>query len=203
MLTMLIVDDHPLYREGVAGALLKAWAESRVLQASSAEEGMRLLEANPATDLALVDLRLPGSDGYVALQEYGARFPQVARVLVSGVEGREAGDKARRCGASGFIPKSMSVQALIGAVRTVLDGGTFFPPAGAPAPQDGGLSLRQIEVLALLSEGMSNKQIARRLLLAERTVKSHVTEVMQRLGVSNRTHAVVEAARRGLVPARG
>jgi DNA-binding NarL/FixJ family response regulator len=202
--TILVVDDHPLYREGVAAALRHAWPEARVLFAASAAEGVAALRANPATDLVLVDVRLGADDGEAAAAAFGRAFPQVARVMVSGVEGAEAAERARRAGASGFLTKSMSVTQIVAALRRILEGGVHFesPPAqprAAPASPDH-LTLRQIETLVLAAKGCTNKDIARRLGIAERTVKFHLNSAFQALGAANRTQAVLNAARLGIVP---
>lgn len=205
MHAILIIDDHPLYRAGVAGVLRNAFGESQVIEAGTAEAGLAIIEARRDVALALVDARLPNMDGYAALEALGARFPRVARILISGVDGSEAAARAQRAGAAGFFPKSLGVHDLLDAVRRVLAGGTYFAtpergPGTEPAAKGESLSLRQLEVLAYIGRGYSNKRIARALDIAERTVKWHVTEILSRLGVENRTQALVEAARRRLIP---
>src|SRR5262245_11430637 len=129
---ILVVDDHPLYREGMVSALRAQLPGLEVLGAGSAEEGLTVLERHPETDMVLIDLRLPGMDGFGALAAYAARFPTVSRVLISGQEGAEIVRRAFDAGASGFIPKSLSVEDVTAAIRRVLDGGVFVP-AEAPA----------------------------------------------------------------------
>lgn len=205
MQRILVVDDHPLYREGMVSALRARLPELEVLGASSAEEGLTVLERNPETDLVLIDLRLPGMDGFGALAEYAARFPTVSRILISGQEGADLVHRAFDAGASGFIPKSMSVEEVASAILRVLDGGVFVPePDRLPADR-GGLTLRQLEVLRLLGEGYTNKEIARALEISERTAKAHVAAIFETLGTDNRTQAVVAAQRMGylsLAPGR-
>lgn len=202
---ILIIDDHPLYRAGVAGVLRGVYGESMVIESGTAEVGLSKLGQRPDVALALVDARLPGMDGYAALEALGNQCPWVARILISGVDGVEAVARARKAGAVGFFPKSLGVGDLLQAVRDVLGGGTYFRIPGrdpaAPAVSHGdALSLRQMEVLAYVGRGYSNKRIARELDVSERTVKWHVTEILSRLGVENRTQALVEAARRRLIP---
>jgi DNA-binding NarL/FixJ family response regulator len=200
---ILVVDDHPLYREGMVSALRARLPGLEVLGAGSAEEGLTVLEENPETDLVLIDLRLPGMDGFGALAAYAARFPTVSRVLISGEEGAEIARRAFDAGASGFIPKSMAVDEVAAAIRQVLDGGVFVPAQGAERQvRNGALTLRQLEALRLLGEGYTNKEIARALDITERTAKAHVAAIFETLGTDNRTQAVIAAQRLGYLPGR-
>jgi DNA-binding NarL/FixJ family response regulator len=203
MQTILIVDDHPLYREGMMSALRAQMADVEVLGADSAEEGLQVLLRRPEVDLVLIDVRLPGMDGFAALVVYGERFPTVSRMLVSGSDDPEYLTRAFAAGASGYIPKSMSVREVTTAIRRVLKGGVSIPgdnaPAGAARAQDpiARLTLRQIEVLRLLGEGYTNKEIAKALDITERTAKAHVAAIFEALGADNRTQAVLVAQRSG------
>lgn len=196
MQRILIVDDHPLYREGLVSALRARMPDIEVFGAGNAEDGLRELERLPDVEAVLIDVRLPGMDGFGALAAYAARFPTVSRVLISGLEGAEIVRRAFDAGASGFIPKSMAVDEVAAAIRRVLDGGVFVPAQSAPRPQSG-LTLRQLEVLRLLGAGYTNKEIARALDITERTAKAHVAAIFEALGVDNRTQAVVAAQRQG------
>lgn len=202
MTRILIVDDHPLYREGLQGALGATMQETEFVGAGSAEEGLRRLQEAPDFDLVLLDLHLPGMDGFAALTTYGEHFPMVPRVLISGSDEPEQLRRAFALGASGFIPKSLHVHEVIAAIRAVLEGQVFTPPAGRNAAPEGEpaaseLTLRQVEALKLLGEGYTNKEIARALAISERTAKAHVRAVFEALGVDNRTQAVVAAQRAG------
>jgi len=198
---ILIVDDHPLYREGMMSALRAELAGVEVVAAGTAEEGLQVLEADAEVDLVLIDLRLPGMDGLSALSVYAERFPAVARLLVSGAEEPALVRRAFSAGASGFLPKSMSVADVSAAIRQVLAGGVFVPGETAlPRSEGSQLSLRQLEVLRLLGEGRSNKQIARALDITERTAKAHVAAIFEALDAENRTQAVLAGQRRGLLP---
>jgi len=198
---ILIVDDHPLYREGLASALRAHLPGIEVLGAGSAEEGLLALERHADVDAVLIDVRLPGMDGFAALATYGTRFPTVSRVVVSGQEGSDLIRRAFDAGASAFIQKSMSVAEVAAAIREVLGGGTFAPARGVrPAQAASVLTLRQLEVLRLMGEGYSNKEIARALKIAEPTAKSHVAAIFEVLGVDNRTQAVLVAQRLGHLP---
>lgn len=210
MQRILIVDDHPLYREGMIGALSTHFSDTMVLGAGSAEEGLAMLEANPDVDLVLIDLRLPGMDGMGALAAYGTRFPTVPLMLVSGAEDANLARRAIEAGASGFLPKSLSVGEVAASIRRVL-AGSIYVPAAERAPEDPAttgdatarLTLRQLETLRLLGEGFSNKDIARLLQITERTAKAHVAAILEVLGTENRTQAVLAAQRLGLLPVGG
>ena len=208
MQKILIVDDHPLYREGMMSALRAQMGDVEVLGADSAEDGLLVLVGNPDIDLVLIDVRLPGMDGFAALSVYGARFPTVSCMLVSGSEEPSYLKRAFEAGASGFIPKSMPVGQVTAAIRRVLEGGVYVPKDAAPAPIEGlpqdavaRLTLRQLEVLRLLGEGYTNKEIAKALEITERTAKAHVAAIFEALGADNRTQAVLAAQRRGFLPA--
>jgi two-component system, NarL family, nitrate/nitrite response regulator NarL len=208
MQKILIVDDHPLYREGMVSALRAQMADVEVLGADSAEEGLQLLVRNPDIDLVLIDVRLPGMDGFAALSAYGARFPAVSRILISGSEETQYLKRAFEAGASGYIPKSMSVGKVTAAIRHVLDGGVYVPDK-LPSPLEDAespgsiahITLRQLEVLRLLGEGYTNKGIAKALEITERTAKAHVAALFEALGADNRTQAVIAAQRLGYLAA--
>jgi len=206
MQKILIVDDHPLYREGMISALRAQMAGVEVSGADSAEEGLEWLTLDAEIDLVLIDVRLPGMDGFAALSIYGARFPTVSRVLISGSDEPHYLKRAFAAGASGYIPKSMAVSDVVAAIRRVLAGGVGVPEAAAAAGDDARdpmarLTLRQLEVLRLLGEGYTNKEIARALEIAERTAKAHVAAILEALGADNRTQAVLAAQRGGYLSA--
>lgn len=209
MLGILIVDDHPLFGEGIASAVRTRWPDASILVAESVAVGLQRLERHPEVELALIDVHLPGEDGYAALATFGERFPLVARVLMSGVDdAAAAAARARERGASGFIPKSATLEQLLEALAAVVAGEVRFlspatPPAAATATAArGAFTVREYEVLALLGDGMPNKRIANRLGISERTVKSHLTAIFERLAAANRTQAVIAAQRIGLLPER-
>lgn len=201
----LIVDDHPLYREGLISALRDHLGDIRVSGVNSAEEGLAFLDKNPDVELVLIDLRLPGMDGFAALGLYGERFPAVARVIVSGDNEPMLVQRAFSAGASGFIPKSLAVDEVAAAIRNVMQGELFVPPAqderGDASGSAKSLTLRQIEVLRLLGEGYTNKEIARALEITERTAKAHVAAIFDALDADNRTQAVIAAQRAGWIGA--
>jgi DNA-binding NarL/FixJ family response regulator len=204
--TLLLVDDHPLYHAGLRSVLGSLRPNFRLLSAGDASEGLALLRANPDLDLVLVDIVLPKGDGFDAVAEYGRAFPHVPRVLISGRDDKATLVRASRSGASGFISKAWPVDRAVALIERVLDGKPGFedePPARdgngiARGKED--LTLRQIEVLCLLSEGKSNKEIAHTLDIAERTVRAHLTELFHALDVGTRINAVLRAQQLGLVP---
>ena len=214
---ILVVDDHPLVLEALKGVLGQLDAEVDIFDASAADSARELVRAHPDADLMLLDLGLPGADGFTLLEEFRNDYPAVPVVVLSGSESRENVTRALSLGAMGYIPKRYSNDVLIGALRLVLSGGLYVPPAvlplasdpSAPRPQvtppaagirpeDLGLTPRQSEVLALVLQGLPNKLICRRLNLAEPTVKVHMQAVLRALDAGNRVQAVIEASRRGL-----
>ena len=199
---ILIVDDHPLYREGLATTLRQLNPPLRVLGAATAAEGGEFLRKDRSIELAIVDVHLPDMDGCAAIAGFARSFPAVGRALISGDENPTLVRLARSSGASAFFPKSLPVNELIAALKVLLNGGTWFPDPRAVrfrAPGEAGLSLRQLEVLTLTATGAPNKQIATHLGIAERTVKAHLETIFEHLGARNRTEAVLHAVARGLV----
>lgn len=199
MTELLVVDDHPLYREGVVAALRQQLPGVTVHCAADAQAGLQLLQEHPGIEAVLLDLHLPGLDGFGALALYAGAFPHVARLLISGQDvTAQTITRALAAGASGFIPKTLGAAEIEAALRKVLAGDLYVPAVDTePAPVQG-LSLRQLEVLSLLVSGQANKEIARELGIAERTVKAHITRIFEVLQVSSRVQAVVAAQRLGL-----
>jgi DNA-binding NarL/FixJ family response regulator len=211
----LVVDDHALIREAMRGVLKELCAEASVIEAASAGQAAGLIAQHPDLSLILLDLQLPDRDGVEVLRELRARYPAIAVVMLSAYSDRDNVMTALDNGALGFIPKTDSREVLLGALRLILAGGTYIPPGilgrgpattparGKPAPPrrlsptDLGLTERQVEVLALMMQGKSNKHICRALALAEPTVKNHVSAILKALDVTNRTEAVVAVAALG------
>jgi DNA-binding NarL/FixJ family response regulator len=151
----------------------------------------------------LLDIHLRGEDGFNALKVIGEKFPTTACIMISGDEQEGVAPRVIAAGASGFIPKSFTADEMIAAIRKVLNGDVFVPsPTQQPTPssENTSLTLRQLEVISMLGRGFSNKEIARALDVAERTVKAHVSAVFEALNVRNRTQAVLVAQRRGFLP---
>jgi two-component system, NarL family, nitrate/nitrite response regulator NarL len=201
---ILIVDDHPLFRAGFHAVLEQSALEASILSVSTLREALAMLDSDPDIGLVLLDLHLRDSDGFAALRQIGDRFPTTACIIISGDEHDGIANQSVAAGASGFIPKSFTADEMLAAIDHVLDGNVFVPisPDAVPtARENNSLTLRQMEVVCMMARGFSNKEIARELQLAERTVKAHVTAVLETLRVKNRTQAVIAAQQRGLLPA--
>ena len=208
---VLLVDDHPLFHEGLASAFARLAPDLSIVSADSVAGGLELLRGEHTIELALIDLVLPSSDGLTALALYAEEFPHIPRLLISGKDDPNVVRQARDAGASGFLHKSMPLDCLLRALRKVLDGQAYFESHSDPLQRDDGplsgdphgtLTLRQLEVLKLLGDGRTNKEISAGLAIAERTVRAHLTELFRNLGVSSRTQAVLAAQRLGLLGGR-
>lgn len=200
---VMIVDDHPLMRVGIA-AIINARPEMTVTaQAGTGEEAIALFRKS-LPDLTLMDLRLPGAiSGVDAIARIRAIQPQAKVIVVTTYEGDEDIHRALEAGARGYVIKGMPYQTLVEALQRVHAGGRFIPPPVAKAlasrTPNSDLSTRELEVLEQLVAGKSNKEIATKLGITEATVKSHVSTILLRLNVEDRTQAAVSALRRGLV----
>ena len=209
---LLIVDDHPVVREGLAALLRQAGSETTVLLAGDSAQGLALAEAHADLDAILLDLAMPGGDGWAAIAEFGRRRPELPVIILSSSEDPHDVRKALAAGALGYIPKSASPKTLLAALQFVLAGNVYVPallahetPGPPPAEDDQsvpgsavGLTLRQIEVLRQLCDGRSNKEIGRTLGLSDKTVKVHVTAIFKAFNVVNRMQAAAAAKRAGL-----
>lgn len=201
-MTIMIVDDHPLMRVGVA-AIINARSDMEVVaQAGTAEEAIASHRQH-LPDVTLMDLRLPGASGVSAIREIRRTQPAARFVVLTTYEGDEDIHQALESGAQGYIIKGMPHETLIHALKRVHAGKRFLPPPVAQALQsrtpDANLSPREREVLQLLVQGKSNKEIAKQLGIAEATVKCHFRVIFMRMGVTDRTQAIVSALQRGLV----
>lgn len=200
---VMIVDDHPLMRVGIA-AIINARPDMTVTaQAGTGEEAIALFRKS-LPDLTLMDLRLPGAiSGVDAIARIRAIQPQAKVIVVTTYEGDEDIHRALEAGARGYVIKGMPYQTLVEALQRVHAGGRFIPPPVAKAlasrTPNSDLSTRELEVLEQLVAGKSNKEIAAKLGITEATVKSHVSTILLRLNVEDRTQAAVSALRRGLV----
>jgi DNA-binding NarL/FixJ family response regulator len=201
-MNILIVDDHPLFRAGFHAVLEHSALHAGVQSVSSVSEALQALERDADIGLVLLDIHLRGDDGFNALRIIGERFPTTACIMISGDENEGVAARAVAAGASGFIPKSFTADEMIAAIQKVFAGEVFVPATAklTAAPQPTGLTLRQLEVISMLGRGFSNKEIARALDVAERTVKAHVSAVFEALNVRNRTQAVLVAQKRGFLP---
>jgi DNA-binding NarL/FixJ family response regulator len=200
---VMVVDDHPLMRVGIT-AIINARPDMTVVaQAETGEESVALFQRHHP-DVTLMDLRLQGKMGGAdAIAAIRASSPHARFIVVTTYEGDEDIHRALEAGAQGYVIKGMPYQVLVEALHKVHAGRRFVPPPVARAlasrMPDSELSSRELEVLQLLMNGKKNKDIANLLGITEATVKSHVSAILMRLNVSDRTEAVVTALRRGLV----
>lgn len=200
---ILIADDHPLFRSALRQALLAA-AEAPVAltEVGSIAELQSSLELRTDWDLVLLDLNMPGAYGFSGLVLLRGQYPHIPVVVISAQEEASVVNRARDFGASGFIPKSSSLQVIQDSVRTVLEGGVCWPAlsgnAGPLSDQEttvsaqlASLTPQQFRVLTMVCDGLLNKQIAYELSVSEATVKAHVTAIFRKLGVRTRTQAAL------------
>lgn len=208
-MNILLVDDHPLFIEGIK-AVLQKLRDGVVIQAlGSCEEALEVSNDNDNFDLLLLDLNLPGMSGLDGLQQLRHQLPATPIVLLSASEDRNKVLHAIELGAKGYIPKSSTPDVILTALQLVLSGGVYLPMAVLDTVNSSQLKTsnadgqtltpRQVEVLSLVAEGHSNKSIANRLSMAENTVRVHISAILRFLGVTNRTEAGVAASRMGLL----
>lgn len=214
---ILLADDHCLFREGMRYVLQQLQERVEIFEASNFPDALKQAEQHPELDLALVDLNMPGSEGPISIKFFHQRFPHIPVVVVSGEDGRGNMEKVMNYGAMGFVCKSSTAPVMLSALHLVLAGGVYVPPQllqqqemhlnSMPEHVDKrslntneyGLTSRQMQVLTHLAEGLSNKQIAQEVNLAEGTVKIHVAAVYQVLRVNSRMEAVRVAEQLGLI----
>jgi DNA-binding NarL/FixJ family response regulator len=201
-ISVMIVDDHPLMRVGVAAIIDAQPDMCAVAQAGTAEEAIALHDRY-RPDVTLMDLRLPDASGASAIRRIRARRSEAKFVVLTTYEGDEDIHQALESGAQGYIIKGMPHEVLIQALKRVHAGKRYLPSPVARALEsrtpDAKLSAREREVLGLLVSGKSNKEIAATLGISEATVKCHFRVIFMRMGVTDRTQAVVAAIKRGLV----
>jgi DNA-binding NarL/FixJ family response regulator len=213
---IVVCDDHALIREAMRGVLKDLVPDAGVIEASDARQLTDIIQANPQLDLLLLDLTLPDQDGLAILADLRDRRPEISVVVLSAFQDRDTVRRALDLGALGFIPKNTERGVVLNALRLVLAGGIYIPvqalEGAAPRPAAGGsaatagdlrdrlppglgLTERQMQVLALVMEGKSNKAISRAMSLAEHTVKNHMTAIFKALQVTSRTEAVIAVGR--------
>ncbi len=203
---VLIADDHPLFRDALQRAVLAAVPDARVHSADSVYNLLGLIDQYPDAELLLLDLHMPGARGYSALVHIRGQFPGLPTIVVSGHEDASVARRAVAHGASAYIPKSTPGEDIITAIRKVLDGDVWLPPQlvgggaelkpdeAAVAERVATLTPQQFRVLTMIAEGLLNKQIAYDLGVSEATVKAHMTSIMRKLGVNNRTQVALAAS---------
>jgi DNA-binding NarL/FixJ family response regulator len=219
---ILVIDDHALIREALRGVLRELKGGATIIEAPDAHQATQRIAENTDLELIVLDPTLPDRSGFELLAEVRERRPEISVVMISASDDRDDIARALELGALGFIPKSAQREVMLSAFKLIFSGGIYIPPeimgpaqaAPAPArsapvrsgrsssPAELGLTERQMDVLALMMQGKSNKAICRTLDLAESTVKNHVTAILKALKVSNRTEAVIAAGALGFGPPR-
>ena len=205
--TVIVADDHPLFRTAIKEALQASQGDTMFLEASSFETLQELVDANQNVDLVLLDLHMPGVSGFAGLVFLCKRYPSIPVVIISANEDPLVIKRALDHGAAGFIPKSSDIKTITSAINDILMGEIWAPEsiqANLPgnnvselamAERMARLTPQQFKVLMMVTQGLLNKQIAYDMGISEATVKAHVTAIMNKLGVSNRTQAVLAASK--------
>lgn len=195
---ILIADDHPLTREGLSLAARSAVAGSTAHGVGTIAEGAALLEAWKSCRMILLDFMLPDAHGYAGLLTLQSIVPRTPIVVISAREDATIVDAAKALGAAGYLFKSRPLDEIATSLREIDDGRTIFPASAAPEPgvaaarqRIADLSRAQHAVLMALADGRSNKQIAYDLSVTEATVKAHLTAIFRKLGVTNRSQALL------------
>jgi len=217
-MNILIADDHTFIRSGLADSLKEIFPDALVFHAENATQALRLAAQEVTFQLAIVDLFMPDMDGFAFLRELCGDHPELPVIVISATDNTHHVHKALESGAAGFISKSNSTTEFSNVVNIVLSGGHYVPPlhsndsANTATDHSGGqfqstakrppqalLTERQKQILAKLSEGKSNKQIARELAVSENTVKVHVSSILRNLKLNNRTQAGIAAEKMKLL----
>jgi len=203
--TALIVEDHPIFRNALLAFMKGLLGEANVIAVNSAEEALGITLADRQIDVVLLDFGLPGINGVEAVVALKRRLPTVSIIVLSATEERREVDAALRAGAVAFVSKAVSITVIADLVTKVLNGEevaaawiTAHGSHAVSADSSSNLTPREHETLVLLCQGLSNKEIGLRLGLAEVTVKMNVSRVFRKLGVINRTQAVLTARKLGI-----
>lgn len=206
---ILVVDDHPLVREGLCQVLLCLGQDTEVLQAETCTRAFELTRTHPDLDLILLDYSLPDMTGLEALEIFRHESPEMPVLMLSGSASIQTMQQVLSLGAAGFVTKSSRSDELLAAVQLVISGGVYVPAEVRLARQERSnrneeptqqLTRRQMLVLRGLVNGHSNKHIGQTLELSEETIKCHVTAILRHFDVLNRTQAVVAAGKLGITP---
>ncbi|WP_404473284.1 response regulator transcription factor [Vreelandella venusta] len=216
MYSLLVADDHPLFRDALLAVVSAGLADTQLLEADSLAAALQCVENNDGLDLLLLDLSLPDTEGLEGLKILRDTCPWLPVAIVSALQERQLVLDAIALGAVGYIPKSTPREQLLAAITQILQGQLYLPAdimrrppprnltpttaESADHPQNRlpRLTDKQLDVLSCMSQGMSNKQIARELTIAETTVKTHVSAILRKLGASSRVHAIVIAGEEDL-----
>jgi two-component system response regulator NreC len=202
-ITVLIVDDHEVVREGLRLSLGRAPHIRVIGEASDGAEAISLVERRKP-DVVVMDVRMPGMDGLEATQEILKKVPDTAVLIFTAFSERALLDRALDSGAKGYILKEAPHDDLLRAIDRIGNGGEYVDPALTPALISGKgqtdmLTAREREILQLLADGMSNAEVAAKLFISQETVKSHVRHILTKLEADTRTHAVAIALRESII----
>jgi two-component system NarL family response regulator len=200
--SVLVVDDHALLRTGVANIINHESDLHVIAEASNGLEAVEAFERHHP-DVTLLDLRMPVMEGVEAVRQIRARDPQAKVIVLTTYDTDDDISRALKAGAKAYVLKDISADALIACIHDVLAGKTYLAPAAAAKLAEGvtriQLTPRELATLRLMADGKSNKEIAGELGISERTVKTHLGHLFEKLAVTSRTEAVKIATRRGLV----
>ncbi|MYM64604.1 response regulator [Pseudomaricurvus sp. HS19] len=199
---IIIADDHPLFRSALSATLTRGLDSPSVLETEDFPGLQQMVEQTPQANLILLDLHMPGAEGFSALVYLTAHHPNVPVMVVSAHEEPEIMRRAIDHGAAGFLPKSAGIDTMMEALQAVLSGATWLPAGVDQTPIAGdeelsiadalaSLTPQQFRVASMVSQGLLNKQIAYELNVTEATIKAHMTEIFRKLGVHSRTQAAV------------
>ncbi len=209
---IIIADDHPLFRAALKQAVSQAVPGVQMIEADSLAGVQESVDKHSDADLILLDIHMPGTNGFSGLIFLRGQSPGIPVVVVSGSEEAHVMQRAMDYGASGFIPKSAPLEIISEAITAVLEGEEWLPQELSEQAVDvseedqkfaaalASLTPQQFRVLTMLTEGLLNKQIAYELNVSEATIKAHVTAILRKLGVHSRTQAVIAAQRLGVEP---
>lgn len=204
---VLIIDDHPLFRDALTTAVKLGYPDTLADEVASIDAAIDALDQQSDYDIALLDLNLPGVQGFDGLLRLRTLYPRLPVLVVSGLETNEIIKEALQFGAAGFLPKSLGREVLVTAIECILAGDVYLPESwestDVESSQDSSalidrllsLTPQQMRVLFMLREGLLNKQIAHELDVGATTVKKHVSEILRKLGVHSRTQAVIEVSK--------
>jgi DNA-binding NarL/FixJ family response regulator len=216
---ILIVDDHALVRRGMSHVVRESFPDATIAEAGTATEAIEVM-TSAAVDIALVDVRMPDSDGLDLLHDMKERWPNVPVIMLTSFDHAQYVRRALAEGAAGYMLKDATPEDLEQAIKVAMSGGgnvlspkviqNLFEAMDGTTPVENGeapsrptsaLTQRENDILALLAEGRSNRDISRALYLSEKTVKAHLAAIFRKLGVSNRTQAAMAAVAMGIGPA--
>ena len=196
---IILADDHPLFRQALTITLKSHFSRAEIFDAQTIPELEQHLKNISDADLLLLDLDIPGAQGFNSLITVRRSYPDLGVVIISGFEDKETIHKAMNFGAAGFIPKSTPVPTMVVAIKEVLNGKLWTPDgefnshgqSNVADDKIASLTPKQHKILLMFADGLLNKQIAYDLGLSESTIKSHASTIFLKLGVRNRTQAVI------------